>query len=88
MGYNGFSISYDGRSVVSIVKCKVPADSYDDELSAAFALRSKFSRSRVGSDWGCDGVGYAINRTNGLIDIKRSGVGPRKFAATVKTLKG
>ncbi len=88
MDHNGFSVRYDGSSVVSITKCGVSAENYDSELSAAFSLRSKFSRSKAGSDWGCDGVGYAINLKNGLIDIKRSGVGPRKFAATVKTLKG
>ena len=88
MDYNGFSISYDGSSVVSIYKRGVSAENYDNEVSAAFSLRSKFSRSKAGSDWGCDGVGYAINQSNGLIDVKRSGVGPRKFATTIKTLKG
>ncbi len=84
--YNGYTISYDGKSVVTIYKNKVSADDYDNAVYEACNLRSKFDRSKAGSDWGNDGVGYACNLKHGIIDMKRSGVGPRKFAQCLKNL--
>ena len=76
---NGLTVTYDGRSVVTVYQRGVSGNDFDRVLSAAYSVRGCFARSKPGSDWGCDGIGYQAQRQIGEIKIHRSGVGPRKF---------
>jgi hypothetical protein len=75
---DGFSVNHS-NFVVSVYK-KVPGDSaeFDVALSRAHEILSGFRMSRAGSIWGCDGIGYMIQKQSGNVSVKKSGVGPRK----------
>ncbi len=76
---NGLSVTYDGRSTVTVSKRNVSEDEFNDTLSQARTVLSQFDRSKPGSDWGCEGVGYLAQQDLGIVEVHRSGVGPRKF---------
>jgi hypothetical protein len=82
-----FSVSYDGLSVVTISAQAQTGAQFDSLLAGADRLRSQFKRSQPGSDWGCDGVGYVIQKDALVVRVMRSGVGPRKFKQAAATLK-
>lgn len=75
---DGFYISYT-NGVVTIEKHVSSEDEFDKCLDRAFELLYFFKRSRPGSDWGCDGIGYHIQKKALHVKIHRSGVGPRNF---------
>lgn len=74
------SITYDGRSVVTATYYVQPGDDFDDALAACLGAVGKFDRSKPGSTWGCDGVGYFAQKREGRICVHNSGVGPRKYS--------
>jgi len=83
--YKGFSITHD-ESVVNVSKPNIAAEDFDRELQEAHTILSRFIMSRPGSVWGCDGIGYSIQKELGAVVVKKSGVGPRKFAEGLKEL--
>lgn len=82
----GFKVSYERGSVVTFSKDNVPPERFDAELQAARGLIAEFRQSKPGSTWGCDGIGYDIQKKRGEVRVMRSGVGPRKFEAGVRAL--
>src|SRR5947209_1678695 len=78
-----FRVSYDGSSVVSLEATAADAADFDRLLEAGQRLREYFRR-RMGSDWGCDGVGYQIQKDLLRVTLHRSGVGPRNFARGIR----
>ena len=73
-----FSIEHDGQSIVRVRQ----ADSgdFDEALSLIDGILCKFHASQPGSTWGCDGIGYVIEKSHGVAFRNKSGVGKRKFA--------
>jgi hypothetical protein len=80
-----FTVSYDGTSVVTITADASSDEEFDLLLDEAQDLLRQFKRSHPGSDWGCDGIGYVIQREKRLVRVHRSGVGPRVFSQTLRT---
>jgi len=78
MNTQGFKISHSG-TVVTISKTGVSPELFADEVYKTECLLDNFDRSQAGSQWGCDGIGFEIQRNLGHVEIKKSGVGPRKF---------
>lgn len=58
-----------------------------ERLAEGQALRAEFERSRAGSDWGADGIGYIVQQRAGVFKIHRSGVGPRKYQQGVARIQ-
>jgi hypothetical protein len=81
-----FLLDYDGYSTVSVSASAETAEEFDSLLDQARELLRKFKRTGPGSDWGCDGVGYAIQKRKRFVYVHRSGVGPRVFSQTLRTL--
>ena len=73
------TITYDGRSIVTATQVVKPGEDFDSAIEACDAAIRKFKRSKPGSDWGCDGVGYYCQQKQGCAVRHRSGVGPRNF---------
>ncbi len=79
-----FTISYDGRSVVSINQ--TDDGNFDEGLAIIDGLLCDFHRSESGSTWGCDGIGYVIEKEHGKAFRKKSGVGKRKYAQGLESV--
>lgn len=82
-----FTVAHSG-SVVTISASASTAEEFDEMLAEANRLRFNFARSQPGSDWGCDGVGYGVQRRLLRVEVHRSGVGPRKFVQGVRAILG
>lgn len=80
-----FSISYDGQSIVTI-RQEDDGD-FDEALSMTSMLLSYFHMSKPGSIWGCDGVGYMVEKQHGKAFQKKSGVGKIKFQQGLEKVK-
>ena len=78
-------ISYDGRSVVTVTEENV-TENFGDRLMVASEILSYFP-SRGGSRWGTDGIGYAINKEKGLIEVHQSGVGPINYKKVLEVVR-
>jgi hypothetical protein len=76
---NGLTLSYDGHSVITVT-------GPFERLPEGQHIRSYFGRSRPGSDWGADGIGYYVQEKAGRFSIHRSGVGPKKFKQGLEQL--
>ena len=76
------TISYDGKSVVSIYYNVPDGVDFDDALAVCESIRAKYRRTKPGSDWGCDGIGYVIQKGKRQIVLHRSGVGSRSYKGT------
>lgn len=87
MMYEGFEISHDGSSTVTVRKSNVSLENFHNEVVQGRRILRVFRQSRPGSEWGCDGVGFEIQRKAGDVRINKSGVGIRKFQAGLKTLE-
>lgn len=72
-----FTVDYTCSTVT--VSAPVADGHFDDVVHAVRELLRLFRQSRCGSTWGCDGVGYGIQRAHQLVRISKSGVGPRNF---------
>ena len=85
VNYQGFNIEHSG-TVVRVTKSGVSREVFADEVDKAMSIISKFRMSSPGSTWGCDGVGFEMQARIGVVEVKRSGVGPRKFKEGLKSL--
>lgn len=81
-------VVYDGRSIVTLTCHSTSKEQFDVDLAYAHEVIRWFKRSNSGSDWGCEGVGYAVQRDRQDVVIHRSGVGPRKYKAMKAELMG
>jgi len=75
---DGFSISYTPESHTVTVSKSVNSD-FDAQLSKARALLGFFKATKPGSTWGCDGVGYGIQKKLGVVRVNKSGIGINNF---------
>lgn len=73
-----FSVHYDGKSVVTAFADVIGRWTFEDVLGEGQRVRDHF-KSRGGTDWGCDGVGYGCQKAVGQVRLCRSGVGPVNF---------
>jgi len=73
-----FNIGYDGHSVVTVRQ--TDTGDFDQALNLIDGILCKFHASQPGSTWGCDGIGYVIEKSHGVAFRNKSGVGKRKFA--------
>lgn len=72
--YKGFLISYEDKTVTIEHTCHESKRTWDDLLTHGREIRAKFNRTQPGSDWGCDGIGYDIQKKHGHVLLMRSGV--------------
>lgn len=75
--FNGFMVQHDGGTVI-VSKANVPPSQFDAELYTAQRILAAFP-SRLHNVWGCDGVGYTVQRNRGEVRVCLSTVGPRQF---------
>ena len=80
-----FSIEHDGQSIVRVRQ--IDNGDFDEALSIIGDILSCFRMSKPGSTWGCDGIGYVIEKQHGKAFQNKSGVGKRKFAQGLDTLR-
>lgn len=83
---SGFEVTWADH-VVTVRKAGVPPDRFDFELAEAHSILRSFRMSKPGSVWGCDGIGYSIQKRLGVVSVKKSGVGPLKFKQGVEMCK-
>lgn len=83
---HGFTVSYDGHSVVTVFKMVLVPEAFDASLQTAHDILNLFPRSKSGSTWGCDGAGYEIQKKRLVVEVRKSGVGPRKYKAAMSSL--
>ena len=85
VSYKGFEVSYRGgagNGVVTVSKhSQADSPKFDDDLNGAYDILSKFRMTKPGSEWGTDGVGYAINKRAGKVVVHKSGVVPKNAKA-------
>jgi hypothetical protein len=74
---DGFQIRHSGN-VVTVTKAIKNGDDFDSQLEGARGVLHCFKQSG-GSEWGCDGVGYGIQKRAGIVLINRSGVSSSAF---------
>jgi hypothetical protein len=88
--FQGFAITYDGKSIVTVSKSCLGSDmvAFQAQVDNAYDIVACFSRSKPGSTWGCDGVGLYAQAQRGLVEVHKSGVGPRKFREGFIALTG
>lgn len=76
--YQGFMVTYSGApgigGTATVTKRGVPSDKFDDELGEAYKILGTFKATKPGSTWGSDGIGYIMNKKDGLVNVKKSGV--------------
>lgn len=75
--FNGFTVHHDGGTVI-VTKTGVTPDQFDAQLAQAHRIVAAFP-SRLHNVWGCDGIGYGIQRNRGEVRVCVSTVGPRQF---------
>jgi len=81
-----FSIEHDGQSVVTVRQ--MDKGDFDDALSIIGDILSCFRMSKPGSIWGCDGIGYVVQKEHGIAFQKKSGVGRIKYQQGLEKVKG
>ncbi len=73
-----------------IVRASVPngqRDNFDADIAAVTVALSYF-RAKDPNTWGCDGVGYAIERDGRGVPFRsKSTVGPRQFLGGLDALR-
>lgn len=72
-----FSITYDGQSIVTVRQ--EDTGDFDGALDLIRSILGSFYPSKPGSIWGCDGIGYVIEKKHGRAFQHKSGVGKIKF---------
>jgi hypothetical protein len=80
------TLTYDGKSIVTVEEQNVPDESFSDRLAVANEIMLYFRQTRPGSTWGCDGVGYEIQKKLHHIVVHKSGVGSRIFKSALPTV--
>lgn len=88
-------VTYDGSSVVTIraQALALPTanwtatdeTSWTELLAEGYKLLAYFKATRPGSDWGCDGVGYNVQKRLGEVLLHRSGISPGNFRTGCRT---
>lgn len=78
------TISYDGTGIVTARYHVQPGEDFDEAVMACTEVVKRFKRSRPGSIWGCDGIGYYCQQKIGVAEVHNSGVGLRKFKEGLK----
>ncbi len=78
-------VEYDGNSIVTICQSD-DVQRFDEALGNINTILQSFHQTKPGSVWGCDGVGYAIEKRRGNAFRKKSGVGPIAFRRGVASL--
>lgn len=71
-------ISYAGQSIITVSESDVSPDRFADRVAYAHHVLDHFV-SRGGSMWGCDGVGYNIQRDAGQVRVNKSGIGLKMY---------
>lgn len=84
--FKGFSITHDSRRIVTVTK-RVSSSEFAHALDEAHAILARFPAS-LRNVWGCDGIGYEIQRTRGEVAVHLSTVGPRQFQKGWQALTG
>lgn len=84
--YRGFTITHQ-ENVVTVTKTSVHEGDFDRQYEDARAILGSFPSSNT-NIWGTDGVGYMINKKQGLVRVCKSTVGPRQFRAGLVRLIG
>ena len=79
------TLRYDGQSVVTVSK-DTAADLFDHWLKRAHEVLNHFPANKPGSRWGCDGIGYSIQKRLGQVTVHQSGVGPKRFKECLEQL--
>jgi S1-C subfamily serine protease len=82
---DGFTIRHDD-GVVTISRSVKDGTSFDAVLDAARSMLTYF-KMRDGSEWGCDGVGYDIQKRIGLVRVNRSGVTAYSFNQGITAIR-
>lgn len=82
-----FEVSYDGVSVVTLWGTASSPEHFDNLLNQGHTARLHFRQTKPGSDWGCDGVGYMVQKCLLRVQICRSGVGPVSFREGLSSLQ-
>lgn len=59
---------------------------YDDKLDLAHHILHHFKATNSNT-WGCDGVGYSIEKAKGNIRVMKSTIGPRNFKKGLDSIK-
>jgi hypothetical protein len=80
----GFTIEYRDQ-VVTVSKSVKNGESFDDQLASARLLLCHF-RAKGGSEWGCDGVGYGVQKRIGMVRVNRSGVSKAGYGAGIAAI--
>jgi hypothetical protein len=81
-------LSHNGTETVRAFARADTPEEFDALLETAQDILRGFHSSGPGSMWGCDGIGYVVQRQKLLVDVKRSGIGPRVFARHARELAG
>jgi hypothetical protein len=76
---DGFVIEWSA-GVARVTKSVKDSGNFDADLQKARALLCQFKMG-VGSEWGCDGVGYDVQKKIGLVRVNRSGVSSASYQA-------
>jgi hypothetical protein len=72
--FGALHVQYDGHSVVTVTADAKDGAEFERLLESGQKALRCFSRSKSGSDWGCDGVGYGCQKSVLYIRLNRSGV--------------
>ena len=81
-----FSIEHDGQSIVRVRQ--TDDGDFDEALSITGDILSCFRMSKPGSIWGCDGIGYVVEKQHGRAFQNKSGVGRIKYQQGLEKVKG
>jgi hypothetical protein len=84
---DGFTITHSNY-VVTVTKPVKDPSRFGEEVNQARALLGYFKASQAGSVWGCDGVGFDIQKRAGMVRINKSGVGTRNFRKGLEGVRG
>lgn len=74
---HGFTVTHHG-GIVTVEKFKVDPEKFADEVSFAQTILEHFPSSLT-NYWGCDGIGYGIQKARGEVRMNKSTVGPKQF---------
>jgi hypothetical protein len=85
---DGFHIGYvEGNHTVTVTK-SIKDNNFDVALATARDLLQCFKQGSMGSEWGCDGVGYTIQKRIGMVRVNKSGVSVKEFQRGITSVKG
>lgn len=83
---DGFHVSYTPESHTVTVTRSVK-DNFDGALNVAHRLLGYFKATKPGSTWGCDGIGYSIQKKIGVVRVNKSGITLNNFQKGLEGLR-